>query len=165
MADEAGKPAKLRKYTPRSYDKLVGVDPQSILDRVAQGELLRDIAEDYGCTRPAVSMFIARSVDAEAWAMTREQSIASRIENSAKEIEQAEDQLTLARAREAARLWMWRAEREHPNLYAARPQTAVQINGQDGMSVQVVSYIAPDQAPKPAQLVDNTINGEDASTD
>jgi hypothetical protein len=158
-------PAKPRKYTPRSYDKLVGVDPQIILDRVAKGELLREIAEDYGCSRPAVSLFIARSVQKEEYAAVREECIAARLEESTKQIEQAADQLTLARAREAARLWMWRAERELPHIYASKPSTAVQINGQEGMSVQIVSYAAPDSTPQLTQHIDTQEDDGTDSTD
>jgi hypothetical protein len=163
MADDL--PAKQRKYTPRSYDKLVGVDPQIILDRVAKGELLREIAEDYGCSRSAVSMFIGREVPKEEWMAIREESIAARIENSTQQIEQATDQLSLARAREAARLWMWRAEREFGHIYQAKPSTAVQINGQEGMSVQIVSYAAPDSTPQLTQAIDSTEDDGTDSTD
>jgi hypothetical protein len=158
-------PAKPRKYTPRSIDKLVGVDPQIILDRVAKGELLREIAEDYGCTRSAVSMFIGREVPKEQWTQVREESIAARIESSTQQIEQAADQLSLARAREAARLWMWRAEREFGHIYQSKPSTAVQINGQEGMNVQIVSYAAPSDVPQLTQPIDSTEDDDTSSAD
>ena len=121
------KNGQTRKYTPRSYDKLVGVDPQVILDRIAKGELMRHIAEDYGCVVQTVSEYVKRNVDSETWAQVREHSIASRLEQSSHEIEQAQDQLELARAREQARLWMWRAERELPHLYGQRTQITHEI--------------------------------------
>lgn len=143
------KNGKLRKYTPRSYDKLVGVDPQIILDRVAKGELMRDIALDYDCVVQTVSEYVKRTVDSETWAQVREHSIHARLEQSSHEIAQAADQLELARAREQARLWMWRAEREFPHLYATRAQTAVQINGNGEMQVQIVSYAGNNASQHP----------------
>jgi hypothetical protein len=109
-------------FTPPDLHGLRGVDPQIIMQRVAEGELLRDIAKDYGVSRAAVSMHIARHGNAEAWKIVREQSIAARLEGAIAETDQADDVVTLARARDKARLWMWRAERELPHLYGVRQQ-------------------------------------------
>jgi hypothetical protein len=109
-------------FTPSSAPKISQANPQDILDRVAAGELLRDIAKDYGCSQPAVSWFISKRVPKETWAQVREQSIAARLEQSTHDMDVAQDALMLARARESARLWMWRAERELPHLYGQRQQ-------------------------------------------
>jgi hypothetical protein len=136
-------------------DKLVGVDPQIILDRVAQGDMLREIAADYGCVPQTVSMFILRHVEPDVWNEVKEQSIHARLEKSAEAMETAPDQLELARARESARLWMWRAEREHPHRWGSKPSTAVQINGQDGMSVQIVSYSRNNSTENAVESIDD----------
>jgi len=145
MADGSTLPAPTtpdpaQAFVPSDIHGLRGVDPQVIMQRVAEGELLREIAKDYGVSRSAVSHYIAQHAPKEQWAQVRETSIAARLEQSAEDMERAPDQLTLARARESARLWMWRAERELPHLYGAKPSTAIQVNGSDGMSVQIVSY-------------------------
>ena len=132
---------KQDNWTPTDTKGLTGVDPQVIMQRVAEGELLREIAKDYGVSRSAVSHYIAKHAERQQWMQVREHSIAARLEQAQAELEQAPDQLTLARAREVARLWMWRAEREFGHIYQAKPQTAVQINGgEGGMQVQIVSY-------------------------
>jgi hypothetical protein len=119
-------------FTPATIHKLANADPQVILDRIAAGELLREIADEFGCSQPAVSQFIAKRVPKAVWARVRELSIAARLERSTQEMEQAEDQLMLARARESARLWMWRAERELPHLYGQRQQITHEVGNDLG---------------------------------
>ena len=114
-------------WTPTDARGLSGVDPQVIMQRVAEGELLRDIAKDYGVSRSAVSHHIAKHVPADGWKQVREASIAARLEQSCEAMEVAHDALTLARARESARLWMWRAERELPHLYGQRTQVTHEV--------------------------------------
>jgi hypothetical protein len=115
------------QYVPSTIGKLGNVDPQVVLDRVASGDLLREIAADYGCSHPAVSVWIRKRVPPQVWDRVREMSIASRLERSNVAMETADDAITLARARESARLWMWRAEREHPTLYGQRQQITHEV--------------------------------------
>lgn len=128
-----------RRYVPADKAKLANVDVQALLDRVAAGELLREIAADYGCSTPAVHYHIQKRVTPEEWADVKQIAMANRLEKSAEDMETAADPLNLARARESARLWMWRAERELPAIYGARPTTAVQVNTGEG-GVQLVVY-------------------------
>lgn len=128
-----------RRYVPADKAKLANVDVQALLDRVAAGELLREIAADYGCSTPAVHYHIQKRVTPEEWADVKQIAMANRLEKSAEDMETAADPLNLARARESARLWMWRAERELPAIYGARPTTAVQVNAGEG-GVQLVVY-------------------------
>jgi predicted transcriptional regulator len=140
-------------FTPRDTQKLRGVDPQDIIQRVAEGELVRDVAKDYGVTRSAVSHYIRRHVPKDTWDAVREQSIAARLEQSIADMDTAtaylegkitiDDEtgqeqglskdalaranITLACAREKAKLWMWRAERELPHLYGQRTQVTHDI--------------------------------------
>ena len=114
-------------FVPSDIPKLAGVDPQALLDRIAAGELLREVGESYGVSQPAVSQYIAKHVPKDVWARVRELSIAARLERSTQDMELAADPLILARARESARLWMWRAERELPHLYGQRTQVTHEV--------------------------------------
>lgn len=134
-------------WAPADLNGLRGVDPQVIMERVAEGELLRDIAKDYGVSRAAVSVHIMRHADKEQWIEVKRLSAAARLELTESEFEAADDTVTLARVRDAAQHRRWRAEREHPEVYAAKPTTAVQING-DSMSVQVVSFASNTASPQ-----------------
>ena len=129
-----------RRYVPADKAKLADVEVQSLLDRVAAGELLREIAADYGCSTPAVHYHIQKRVTPEEWADVKQIAMANRLEKSAEDMETAADPLNLARARESARLWMWRAERELPLIYGQRPTTAVQVNANGEGGVQLVVY-------------------------
>jgi hypothetical protein len=141
--------AVAESWQPTDANGLTGVDPQVILQRYAEGELLRDIAKDYGVSRSAVSHYIARHVPKLAWMDVRKHSMAARLEESIHEMRQAQDGVTLARAREEFNAWRWRAERELPDLYAARPQTAIQVNGAGDLQVNVVSYATHDAVQTP----------------
>ena len=128
------------QYAHRDLPKLAGADPQDILDQVADGALLRDIAASLGVGQPAISNYMARHVSKNVWNEVREQSMEARLEKAEQMLtDERSDAVMLARAREAARLWMWRAEREFPHRWGARPTTAVQVNaGESG--VQLVVY-------------------------
>lgn len=155
MKDEVGVPcnAGAKEYRPKDAGKLAGVDPQTIIDRIAAGALQREIAAEYGVTQPAIHFHITKHTDPDVWDQARKRSIASRLEKAVEDMEVAADPLMLARARESARLWMWRAEREHPDTWGQRPTTAIQVNG-DGLQVNVASYsgVASTQQP-----VDNAV--------
>lgn len=144
-------------FTPTTAQKISKANPQDILDRVAAGELLRDIAKDYGCTQPAVSWFVAKHVPKDVWAQVREQSIAARLEQSTHDMEVAEDALMLARARESARLWMWRAERELPHLYGQRQQITHEIGPDLGEALREARKRVADTTHA-AALPPNTID-------
>ena len=131
------------EYAPKDMPLLAGASLQTILDKIADGALLRDIGAEYGVGRTAVSMYISRHARKADYATVREQSMEARLDKAEEMLtDENADQVTLARAREAARLWMWRAEREFPHRWASRPTTAVQVNAGDG-GVQLVVYGAP----------------------
>jgi hypothetical protein len=164
------------EWKPKDAKGLRGVDPQDIMQRVAEGELIRDIAKDYGVSRSAVSHYIADHTDKKAWSAVREQSIYARLEQAAAELQSITEQvtrttknpdtdevekldlgraqLTLACAREAARFWQWRAEKEFGHIFQTKPSTAVNIGGNE-LSVQLVSYAAPDALPASTQAIDS----------
>jgi transposase len=162
------------EWKPKDAKGLRGVDPQDIMQRVAEGELIRDIAKDYGVSRSAVSHYIADHTDKKAWLAVREQSIYARLEQAAAELQSITEQvtktpdpdsaerldlgraqLTLACAREAARFWQWRAEKEFGHIFQTKPSTAVNIGGNE-LSVQLVSYAAPAALPVSTQAIDTT---------
>lgn len=138
------------EFKPSTVAKLASVDPKVILERVAAGDMLREIAKDYGVTQPAVSHYIKAHVDPDVWRRVRDMSIAARLEKTAEDLERADDPLMLARARESARLWMWRAEREHGHIYQTKPAAEINLQGKD-MSVQIVSY-SDNKSSDPGQL-------------
>lgn len=142
-----------KEFRPATGRKLVGIDPQLILDRIAAGAMQREIAAELGVERPAISWYIAKTVDPAKWATVKRESMHSRLEKAVDDMDGARDPLTLARARESARLWMWRAEREHPDIWGARPTTAVQVNaGESGVQLVVYGQNTVSSAQQPADI-------------
>jgi len=126
---------------------LVGIahaNPQSILDRWANGETLKSIASEYGVSQAAVTQWLNRHVDKEQREQARELHYECRLDAGLDMLEQAGDDVNLARAREPLlRRLEWRAEREVSHRWGQRPTTAINVGG-DGMQVQIVSYaVAP----------------------
>jgi hypothetical protein len=118
---------------------LANINRAHILDRIAAGEYVPALAQELGVSKQALAQSLAR-YDKDAYQAAREIAAEIRLDEATMAIEQAADTVDLARARERFRAVAWRAEREHPHRWGAKPSTAVQINGSDGMSVQIVSY-------------------------
>lgn len=118
---------------------LANVDRAAILERIAAGEYVPAIAESIGVSKQALAKSLARW-DKDAYLSARETAAELRLDDAMLELRAARDPVDLARAREVFRAVAWRAEREHPGRWGSKPATAVNINGQDGMSVQIVSY-------------------------
>lgn len=101
---------------------------EEIIQQVAQGRLLKQVAADLGITHAAISQQLAQDPEYRA---AREIGAEARLENEYENIQAASDSLTLARARETFRAASWFAEREFPARWGAKqeaPQVAVQVN-------------------------------------
>ncbi len=98
---------------------------EEIIARLTQGELIKDIAADLGVSRQVISRYLASDPDYQA-AFT--EALDSRLDQRESELEQANDQLSLARARELLSHARWRAERLNPSRYGQRPSVAIQVN-------------------------------------
>ncbi len=98
---------------------------EEIIARLTQGELIKDIAADLGVSRQVISRYLANDPDYQA-AFT--EALDSRLDQRESELEQANDQLSLARARELLSHARWRAERLNPSRYGQRPSVAIQVN-------------------------------------
>ena len=120
-----------REFVPRDAHKLASADPIAIAERIAEGALQREIAEEYGVTRQAIGYLLSKHIPEDIWASIRRASIGARLERSCEDMERADDALALARARESARLWMWRAEREHPEVWGAKQQVDMRVTTTD----------------------------------
>ncbi len=101
----------------------------AILERIARGDKIADIAKDYGVTQPAISKAL---LDDPEWIEARKNGALSRIEHWEKEIENISadtNQVMLGRAKEMLSHARWRAEREFPNQWGAQKININVING------------------------------------
>lgn len=110
-----------------------------IIERLAQGHLVRDIANDLGISRQVITRYLADDPDYQA---AFQIALESRLDDRESELEQASDQLSLARARELLSHARWRAERLNPSRYGQRPTVAIQVNNGASMTDADLERIA-----------------------
>ena len=122
-----------------NHGALAKLDPEPILERIRAGDSLRQIATDVGVSYVGIRAWLLREDRAEYHDVITA-ALTQRVANADEQLESASDAVNIARAREMAKFARMDLERRRPHLYGQRPSTAVQINGSDGMSVQIVSY-------------------------
>ena len=109
---------------------LAHVNDETLLDRLAAGEKASHIAQQLGVHKSAI---YHRFANRPEYLQARKDGTAVRIDDVEQEIETAADPFTLSRARERARIVLWRAEREFPGDWGAKQQ----ITGDLQISVQI----------------------------
>lgn len=108
-----------------------------VLERLANGVLVKDIATELGVARETISRALSKDPDYQA---AIAEALEARLEQRENELENARDGITLARSRELLAHARWRAERLNPQRWGQMKQ-AVQVNAGDGqVQVNIVSF-------------------------
>jgi hypothetical protein len=109
----------MAKKTPSpAQDKLDAIGTEAIASRIADGETYREIAGSVGVGLGRLAMWIDSDPErSQACARARETSAQSFEERAQEEIEDAKDPFELAKARELAVHWRWRAKAVNPRRY------------------------------------------------
>lgn len=115
---------------------LVVSNKDVILERLAKGDLVRDIAADLGVHRVVISQTLAAD---PAYKAAQLESIEARLEQAETDLREANDGLSLGRSRELLSHARWRAQVTAPHIYA-RPNTAVQVNSDGPTQVKIISW-------------------------
>lgn len=101
----------------------------TIIERLQHGERVSSIAASLGVTGPAITQQLSNDPDYKA---AREAGMELMLDQAEEAIDSANDQLSLARARDSWRAKSWRASVEHAHRWGqVRPQAApvaVQVN-------------------------------------
>lgn len=105
-------------------------DVQTILDQIAGGEFMADVAQTIGVPTQTVSWRL-RKIAPEKYREAREIGCELRLEKSRQSLEVAGDALDLARARESFRADAWFAEREFPARWGAKQQIDMRVTTTD----------------------------------
>lgn len=130
-----------------TFHQLTTVDPLDILERWSSGEPLNKIAESFSVTPSALTRWLQRQASQEDRELARELHYQTRLDTWLDQLEADGDDVNLARAREVVlRRLEYRAGIECKRFQQQKPQTAVQINGSDGMQVQIVSFASNNAA-------------------
>lgn len=111
-----------------------------ILERLAKGDLVKDIAADLGIHRQNISSALAAD---PAYKAAQAEAIEARLEQAESDLMRSEDGLALGKNREILSHARWRAERMLPHIYA-RPTNAIQVNSDGPTSVKIVSWSETD---------------------
>ena len=92
---------------------------EQILSQVSEGVHLQSIADAIGTTPAAISQQLSKDPE---YKKARESGAEVRLERQYQRIEEADDALNLARAREGFRAAGWFAEREFPHRWGQKQQ-------------------------------------------
>lgn len=110
---------------------LKDIDPKAVLERYLAEETGEQIAQSYGVTRSALSLFMLKHAE-EQWKDAQVVKAIRRKEEAEQLMDKADNALDLTRAREQLRSAQWDLERVCRRIYGqdAPPAgaTAVQIN-------------------------------------
>lgn len=98
------------------------LNKQSIIEQVAQGIRLADIAEQLGITRQAISLALTDDPEYQAAQLNHH---AARIDKGERMMEDANDALSLARARELHKAYSWRASVEMARIWGNKQELNV----------------------------------------
>ena len=122
----------------RELDRL-GID--WVCEQITEGKMLREIAREVGCSISAISEWLA-SPDHSARAREARKAAAAAYTEMAEEgIRNAADPFELAKAKELAHHFRWKAAKMDPK-YGDKTQT--EITGAEGAPLQVtVQYVSP----------------------
>jgi len=132
MSETAEKPRAEKKRYPRPNRQKPAalVHKESLLERVANGDYLTDIAPSIGVTTAAAISKVL-SHDPE-YIAARLAGTKVRLEQREKELEAADDNVKVARARELLSHARWRAEREFPEHWGQHNRLTVEHSGDLG---------------------------------
>lgn len=89
--------------------------------RIAHGEFLDDIAADIGVSKQTLSLWLLDDLP-EQYKLAQRRGLIRRIADADQRLEEAEDPLDLAKAREMAKFARWDAERRLPALFGMKQE-------------------------------------------
>ena len=113
----------------------------TVINALADGKRLSDIAPSLGVSPNAISKVLKKDPE---YREAIESGLDCRLDESEAAIEQAIEQVDVARARARFQSVAWRAEREVPERWGARQQIDLRA-----VSINIVRYVAEPVAPMP----------------
>lgn len=123
---------------------------RTVCSRYLDGEQMQNLADEFGVTRMRMYQILIEG-DSDAWRSAQSSKALALFEDTLAELNAAPDGLSLARARETHKSAQWQLEKLLRRLYGD-DKTAIQINAEGQVSVQIVSFAG--DASKPDLGVD-----------
>jgi hypothetical protein len=106
-------------------------DAAPILERLRQGERVKVIAQEHGVSHQAVYAFLLQHCPDEWRAISASRSL-SRMETAEHDMDDAEDNVQVSKARESHRMAAWQLERVARGMYGDNK------DAQAGVNIQVI---------------------------
>src|SRR5438045_5603932 len=131
-----------------------------LLERFVAGKSIPRIADELGISHVAAYQHLLRHVPNE-WKEHQGAKALAVLDKCEEDLEGATDNVTVSRAREYARLQMWKLERTLSNLYAP-DNTTININqviGDPGQVIQEISQLE-ERLGHVAEVVAHSMNIE-----
>jgi len=134
-----------------------------IIQRIRAGEKLTDIAQHYGYTNH--SAIVNRLKNDPEYPIAREIGVEARMEARERELESADDSVTVARARELLGHARWRAEREFPHRWGNKQQIDLTgaVNVEHLVALKAESLLESIRAPQQCEVIDGESTKDDVS--
>lgn len=126
-------PEEETNWEPKMSDSLVLANRESIIQQVAEGKRLTEIASALGLTHSAISKQLASDPEYQEAKILHH---ATRLDKSEGLLEDAQDQFTLARAREIHKAYSWRASVECSRIWGNQSSIATSF-GQAGITINI----------------------------
>lgn len=145
MAKKAIVSAIQNKLEKTPKEKLDELGTEGFCDLILEGHSCRGIAQRMGISLGSMNYWIESDVDrSQACAKAREAAAQTYDEIAVELIEQAQDQFALAKAKELAVHYRWRAKAINPRKYGDKLQSDMNLN---------VTLFNPDQVQRMAALI------------
>lgn len=119
VAERQSVPARGNRYTPEQRQQIV----DAAFEQIMQGRTLADIAAEHGVTARSLQYWLHDLGD--EYAQLRQRWLDAMLADAGEELERADDQFRLARARELFKRATWYAERRDPQRYGQRQEVTV----------------------------------------
>lgn len=103
-------------------------EPKAVLARIRKGEGLRSIGKSLGLSQEGVRKWLLREVGPE-YQEVQTDGLLQRVVDADRMLEDADDAVDIARAREIARFARMDLERRRPNLYGQRSHVTIENVG------------------------------------
>ena len=120
---------------------------EKALVRYQGGELLEKVANDMGVSRATLYAWMLNEVP-DQYKMVQKDALITRLAETYQKIEEATEQIDLARARELRRAAQWDAERRLSKLFAQKQEVSVDVTHNIGDRLiaarsRVIDHAAP----------------------
>lgn len=96
-----------------------------ILNRLAAGDSVRAVADDMGVSHQAIRMLLLSEAP-ERYREAQQRGLIAQIADATQQLQEADNPIAIARARELCRFSRWDAERRLPHLFGQQSRLTVE---------------------------------------